>query len=93
MRELAGFLALLVLLLACLAFVVIDGVHSRNARLKTLEELRLIAEAQERASQAQGGKPESYTLPPTHREAVHLLGNAVCPPVARDLITAVIAQA
>lgn len=39
------------------------------------------------------GFPDDYRLPKNHREAVHLLGNAVCPPVARDLITAVIAQA
>lgn len=35
------------------------------------------------------GFPEGYLLPTTHREAVHLLGNAVCPPVARDLIQAI----
>lgn len=30
----------------------------------------------------------TYQLPTNHREAVHMLGNAVCPPVARDLINA-----
>lgn len=35
------------------------------------------------------GFPDGYLLPSTHKEAVHLLGNAVCPPVARDLIQAI----
>jgi DNA (cytosine-5)-methyltransferase 1 len=35
------------------------------------------------------GFPEAYQLPAQHRTAVHLLGNAVCPPVARDIITAI----
>lgn len=35
------------------------------------------------------GFPDGYLLPATHKEAVHLLGNAVCPPVARDLIQAI----
>ena len=35
------------------------------------------------------GFPASYVLPRTHREAVHMLGNAVCPPVARDVINAI----
>jgi len=35
------------------------------------------------------GFPSGYRLPSTHKEAVHLLGNAVCPPVACDLITAI----
>lgn len=34
------------------------------------------------------GFPAGYRLPTTHKDAVHLLGNAVCPPVARDLISA-----
>ncbi|MEX3960121.1 DNA cytosine methyltransferase [Trinickia sp. EG282A] len=32
------------------------------------------------------GFPADYHLPPTRREAIHLLGNAVCPPVVTDLI-------
>ena len=28
------------------------------------------------------------SLPAQHREAVHLLGNAVCPPVARAIVAA-----
>ncbi|USE78950.1 DNA cytosine methyltransferase [Cupriavidus gilardii] len=35
------------------------------------------------------GFPADYRLPEQHRTAVHLLGNAVCPPVARDVITAI----
>lgn len=34
------------------------------------------------------GFPEDYKLPSQHRLAVHMLGNAVCPPVARDIILA-----
>ncbi|MEE1653774.1 MULTISPECIES: DNA cytosine methyltransferase [Brachymonas] len=32
------------------------------------------------------GFPVDYKLPAQHREAVHLLGNAVCPPVAATII-------
>lgn len=32
--------------------------------------------------------PEDYHLPDNHRQAVHMLGNAVCPKVARDLVNA-----
>lgn len=35
------------------------------------------------------GFPDGYQLPTTHKDAIHLLGNAVCPPVARDLIQAI----
>jgi len=34
------------------------------------------------------GFPETYRLPAQHRQAGHMLGNAVCPPVARDVINA-----
>ena len=34
------------------------------------------------------GFPADYKLPQQHRDAVHLLGNAVCPPVAARIITA-----
>lgn len=34
------------------------------------------------------GFPDAYRLPQQHRAAVHMLGNAVCPPVARDIINA-----
>ena len=35
------------------------------------------------------GFPDDYTLPDNGRLAMHLLGNAVCPPVAADVIEAV----
>lgn len=35
------------------------------------------------------GFPAGYRLPEQHQLAVHLLGNAVCPPVATDLIQAI----
>jgi len=34
------------------------------------------------------GFPADYILPAAHRDAVHMLGNAVCPPAARDVILA-----
>lgn len=38
------------------------------------------------------GFPSDYQLPPQQNKAIHLLGNAVCPPVARDVISALIQQ-
>lgn len=35
------------------------------------------------------GFPARYALPGTHREALFMLGNAVCPPVAADLLAAI----
>jgi len=35
------------------------------------------------------GFPSGYALPEQHRLAVHMLGNAVCPPAARDVILAI----
>jgi DNA (cytosine-5)-methyltransferase 1 len=32
------------------------------------------------------GFPEGYALPRTKRQAVHMLGNAVCPPVAAEVV-------
>lgn len=43
--------------------------------------------------QAAMGFPESYHLPERRTLAVHLLGNAVCPPVAQALVEAVEEQA
>ena len=37
--------------------------------------------------------PEGYALPATHREAIHLLGNAVPPKQAAWVIGAVLAAA
>lgn len=34
------------------------------------------------------GFPADYRLPADRRTAMHMLGNAVCPPVAADIITA-----
>lgn len=56
-------------------WAVIDG---DQMRMLTADECR-----------AAMGFPEGYRLPATHRDAVHLLGNAVCPPVACDLICAI----
>jgi DNA (cytosine-5)-methyltransferase 1 len=35
------------------------------------------------------GFPDGYQLPPQHKTAIHLLGNAVVPIVARDILTAI----
>lgn len=35
------------------------------------------------------GFPDGYRLPPQHKQAVHLLGNAVVPIVARDILQAI----
>ena len=33
------------------------------------------------------GFPSTYQLPPSRKLAIHLLGNAVCPPIAADVIS------
>lgn len=38
------------------------------------------------------GFPANYVLPAQRTAALHLMGNAVCPPVAADLITAVLQE-
>ncbi|MEY2690234.1 MAG: hypothetical protein RL375_4434 [Pseudomonadota bacterium] len=58
---------------------VIDGDH---LRMLTADECR-----------AAMGFPAGYRLPRQHAQAVHLLGNAVCPPVAADIINAIREQA
>lgn len=35
------------------------------------------------------GFPTDYRLPPSRRDAIRLLGNSVCPPVAADILTAI----
>lgn len=35
------------------------------------------------------GFPDSYRLPDRAKDAMHMLGNAVCPPVARDVINSI----
>ncbi len=39
------------------------------------------------------GFPTDYPLPADRKLAMHMLGNAVCPPVARDLVTSIMEQA
>lgn len=56
-------------------WAVIDG---DRMRMLTADECR-----------AAMGFPAGYRLPTQHKAAVHLLGNAVCPPVAADLINAI----
>lgn len=50
------------------------------------DEMRMISATECRRAM---GFPDDYCLPQTHRDAVHLLGNAVCPPVAADIIRAI----
>lgn len=50
------------------------------------DQMRMVTADESRAFM---GFPAAYSLPAAHREAVHMLGNAVCPPVARDLINAI----
>jgi DNA (cytosine-5)-methyltransferase 1 len=56
-------------------YAVIDG---DRMRMLTVDENR-----------AGMGFPAGYRLPADHKLAVHLLGNAVCPPVAAGLVTAI----
>lgn len=51
------------------------------------ERMRMLSAQECRAAM---GFPADYRLPSIHRDAVHLLGNAVCPPVARDIIAALL---
>lgn len=39
------------------------------------------------------GFPDGYLLPDQHKAAVHMLGNAVVPAVARDILVAILRQA
>jgi DNA (cytosine-5)-methyltransferase 1 len=54
------------------------------------ERMRMINVHEARAAM---GFPASYVLPDNQRLSMHLLGNAVCPPVARDVINAIMAAA
>lgn len=49
------------------------------------DRMRMLSAQECRAAM---GFPENYKLPTQHRLAVHMLGNAVPPPAARDVITA-----
>ncbi|WP_182343297.1 DNA cytosine methyltransferase [Comamonas koreensis] len=53
-------------------WAVVDG---KRMRMLTRHECR-----------AAMGFPADYQLPETHKQAVHMLGNAVCPPVAAKVI-------
>lgn len=57
-------------------------INGNNMRMLTVDENRA----------AMGFRPD-YVLPSNRRTAVHLLGNAVCPPVATDVINAIKGQA
>lgn len=62
-----------------------------KTRLSLLRALRLWPE-RGRGRDRKGGAmgfPDDCRLAEQHREAVHLLGNAVCPPVAADLIQSI----
>ena len=48
--------------------------------------MRMISVQEARAAM---GFHESYQLPERAKDAMHMLGNAVCPPVARDVINAI----
>lgn len=50
------------------------------------ERMRMLTAGEARAAM---GFPSTYQLPARHRDAMHMLGNAVVPPVARDVITAI----
>ena len=54
------------------------------------DRMRMLTAAENRAAM---GFPEGYMLPEQHKLAVHMLGNAVCPPVACDVIEALRAAA
>lgn len=60
-------------------WAVIDG---DRMRMLTTDECR-----------AAMGFPAGYRLPAAHAQAVHMLGNAVCPPVATDIILALMRAA
>lgn len=54
------------------------------------ERMRMLSA---REAQAAMGFSPTYQLPPRHKDAMHMLGNAVVPPVARDVINALRAAA
>jgi DNA (cytosine-5)-methyltransferase 1 len=54
------------------------------------ERMRMLSAQECRAAM---GFPADYILPTKHADAVHMLGNAVAPPAARDVITAMMEAA
>lgn len=47
------------------------------------DNMRMLQPSEVRAAM---GFPEDYRLPPKRRDAIQLMGNAVCPPVAADIL-------
>ena len=68
------------------------GTITTKARWSVIdgERMRMLTVAETREAM---GFRSDYLLPPTKADAIHMLGNAVCPPVARDVITALRAAA
>ncbi len=60
-------------------WAVVDG---ERMRMLTVDEYR-----------AAMGFPPGYRLPPTRREAIHMLGNAVPPPLARGIVASLMRAA
>lgn len=54
------------------------------------DRMRMLSVTECRAAM---GFPPDYRLPTRNKDAMHMLGNAVCPPVARDVIEALRAAA
>lgn len=52
------------------------------------DRMRMLSIPEARAAM---GFPDTYQLPKAKHAAMHMLGNAVCPPVARDLVSALVA--
>jgi DNA (cytosine-5)-methyltransferase 1 len=50
------------------------------------DRMRMLLATEARAAM---GFPDTYQLPADHKQAMHMLGNAVPPPAARDVITAI----
>lgn len=68
------------------------GTITTRDRWAVIDDERMRMLSVDEARQAMGF-PAAYKLPPDKRLAMHLLGNAVCPPVARDVINALKAAA
>lgn len=68
------------------------GTITTRARWAVIDgdRMRMLTVAESRRAM---GFRDSYQLPNRVAEAIHMLGNAVCPPVARDVIQAVRATA
>jgi DNA (cytosine-5)-methyltransferase 1 len=54
------------------------------------DEMRMVQKDEARIAM---GFPENYILPRQHKESMKLLGNAVCPPVVKDILIAFKEQA